>query len=153
MQDLLQYHWESNVYWTMHHCNSWGMKNQLDVTCYFISLVLQPAKRTPPNISRSKTSNTQRTENNTTDVVTHQHSRRLLKMVILMSETCWAHNKWNKIASDVKLVFHSSTIEKFWVSWKSLHWKPYFTYKHLYLSSLSPCFGWNSAYRISIKLY
>ena len=28
----------------------------------------------------------------------------------LMSETCWAHNKWNKIASDIKLVFHSSTI-------------------------------------------
>ena len=23
---------------------------------------------------------------------------------------CWAHNKWNKIASDIKLVFHSSTI-------------------------------------------
>ena len=59
------------------------------------ALVLQPAKRTPPNISRSKNSNTQRTENKTTDVVTHQHSRRLLKMDILMSETCWAHNKWN----------------------------------------------------------
>jgi len=39
-----------------------------------------------------------------------QHSRRLLKMDILMSETCWAHNKWKKIASDIKFVFHSSTI-------------------------------------------
>ena len=56
-------------------------------------------------------SNTQRTENKTTDVVIHQHSRKLLKMDILMSETCWRHNKWNKIASDIKLVFHSSTIE------------------------------------------
>ena len=28
----------------------------------------------------------------------------------LMSETCWAHKKWNKIASDINLVFHSSTI-------------------------------------------
>jgi len=27
-----------------------------------------------------------------------------------MSETCWALNKWNKITSDIKLVFHSSTI-------------------------------------------
>ena len=53
----------------------------------------QPAKRTPLNISRSKNSNTQRTENKTTDVVIHQQSRRLLKMDILMSETCWAHNK------------------------------------------------------------
>ena len=73
------------------------------------TLVLQPAKRTPPNISRSKTSNTQRTENKTIDVVIHEHSRRLLKMDILMSETCWAHNKWTKIASDIKLIFHSST--------------------------------------------
>ena len=39
-------------------------------------------------------------------------------MDILMSETCWAHNKWNKIASDIKrihtsdikLVFHPSNI-------------------------------------------
>ena len=52
------------------------------------ALVLQPAKRTPPNISRNKNSNTQRTENKTTDVVIHEHSRRLLKMDILMSETC-----------------------------------------------------------------
>jgi len=28
---------------------------------------------------------------------------------ILMSETCWAHKKRNKIASDIKLVFYSST--------------------------------------------
>jgi len=32
-------------------------------------------------------------QNKTTDVVIHQHSRKLLKMDILMSETCWAHNK------------------------------------------------------------
>jgi hypothetical protein len=31
-------------------------------------------------------------------------------MDIIMSETCWAHNKWNKITSDIELVFHSSTI-------------------------------------------
>ena len=31
---------ESNVYWTVHHCNSWRMKDQLDVTCYFISLLM-----------------------------------------------------------------------------------------------------------------
>ena len=71
---------------------------------------LQPAKRTPPKTARTKSSNTQRTKNKTTDVVIHQHSRKLLKMDILMSETCWAHNKWNTIASVIKLVFHSSTI-------------------------------------------
>ena len=27
-----------------------------------------------------------------------------------MSETCWAHKKWNKIASDIRLVLYSSTI-------------------------------------------
>ena len=71
---------------------------------------LKPAKRTPPKIRRNKSSNTQRTENKTIDVVIHQHIRKILKMDILMFETCWAHNKWNKIASDIKLVFHSSTI-------------------------------------------
>jgi len=39
-----------------------------------------------------------------------QNSRKLLTMDILMSETCWAHKKWNKLASDIKLVFYSSTI-------------------------------------------
>ena len=31
-----------------------------------------------------------------------------------MPETCWAHKKWNKIASDIKLVFHSSTSFSAW---------------------------------------
>jgi len=34
-----------------------------------------------------------------------QHSRKLLMMDILMSETCWAHKKWNRIASDINFVF------------------------------------------------
>jgi len=55
-------------------------------------------------------SNTQRTENTATDVVVQQQSRKLLMMDILMSETRWAHKKWYKISSDIKLVFYSSTI-------------------------------------------
>ena len=39
-----------------------------------------------------------------------QPNQKLLMMDILMSETCWAHKKWNKIAIDIKLVFCSSTI-------------------------------------------
>jgi len=49
-------------------------------------------------------------ENKTADVVIQQHSRKLLMMDILIAETCWAQKKWNKIASDIKLVFYSSTI-------------------------------------------
>ena len=57
-------------------------------------------------------SNTQRTENKTTDVVIQQHIRKLLMIdIILMSETCWVHKKWNKITSDIKLLFYSSTIK------------------------------------------
>ena len=56
-----------------------------------------------------RNSNTHRTKNNMTSVVIQQNSRKLLMMDILMSETCWAHKKWNKIASDIKLVFYSST--------------------------------------------
>jgi hypothetical protein len=57
-----------------------------------------------------RNSNTHRTKNNTTNVVIQQHSRKLLMMDILTSETCWAHKKSNKKASDIKLVFYSSTI-------------------------------------------
>jgi len=31
---------ESYVYWTVHHCDSWRIKDQLDVTCYFISRLM-----------------------------------------------------------------------------------------------------------------
>jgi len=50
-------------------------------------------------------------EKKTTDVVIQQHSHKLLMIDILISETCWVHNKWNKIASDIKLLFYSSTIK------------------------------------------
>ena len=40
-----------------------------------------------------RNSNTQRTKNNTTNVVIQQNSRKLLMMDILMSETCCAHKK------------------------------------------------------------
>ena len=49
-----------------------------------------------------RNSNTHRTKNKTANVVIQQNSRKLLMMDILMSETRWAHNKWNKIASDIK---------------------------------------------------
>jgi len=55
-------------------------------------------------------SNTHWTKNNTTNVVIQKTSRKLLMMDILMSETFWPHKTWNKIASDIKLVFYSSTI-------------------------------------------
>ena len=36
-------------------------------------------------------------QEHTTNVVIQQKSRRLLMMDVLMSETCWAQKKWNKI--------------------------------------------------------
>ena len=76
---------------------------------------LQPNHKAACNTDTTPTqpnriSNTYRTKNNTTNVVIQQNSRKLLMMDILMSETCWAHKKWNKITSDIKLVFFSSTI-------------------------------------------
>ena len=80
------------------------------VVLFSQQVVLQPAKRAPLKTSHTKSPTLKLTENKTTDVVIQQHSRKFLMMDILMSETCWAHNKWNKIASDIKLVFHSLTI-------------------------------------------
>jgi len=70
-----------------------------------------------------RNSNTHRTKNNTTNVVIQQNSRKLLMMDILMSETCWAHKKRNKIASDIKLVFNSSAIKEK-VNCKLMWYKP-----------------------------
>jgi len=53
-----------------------------------------------------------RNKNNTTNVMIRQNSRKLLMMDTLISETCWAHKKWNKITSDIKLVFYSSRWER-----------------------------------------
>jgi len=59
-------------------------------------------------------------QNKPTDVVIQQHNRKFLMMAILMSETCRVYKKWNKIASDIKLVFYSST--KFDVCGIVHHW-------------------------------
>jgi len=59
--------------------------------------------------------NTHRTKNNTTNVVIQQNSCKLLMMDILMSETCRAHKKWHKIASDIKLVFYSSAVSMMFI--------------------------------------
>jgi hypothetical protein len=76
---------------------------------YILIFMLLDSKTNTTQNQPHQNSSTQRNENKTTDVVIQQHSRELLMMDILMSETCWAHKKWNKIPSDIKLVFHSST--------------------------------------------
>ena len=79
--------------------------------CVGVVPVMQAAASTPLHSNQPhRNSNTHRTKNKSTNVVIQQNSRKLLMMDILMSKTCWAHKKWNKIASDIKLVFYSSTI-------------------------------------------
>jgi len=78
--------------------------------CVGVSVLLAEAcnmDTTPTQPQRN--SNTHWTKNNTTNVVIQQNSCKLLMKDILMSKTCWAHKKWNKIASDKNLVFYSST--------------------------------------------
>ena len=84
--------------------------NLMSLVILFHFLCASACKTNTTQNQSHQISNTQQTENKTTDVVIQQHSRKLLMMDILMSETCWAHRKWNKIASDIKLVFLSSTI-------------------------------------------
>ena len=85
----------------------------LSSLCGGVVFILQAESACKTNTTQNQphqVSNTQRTESKMTDVVIQQHSRKLLMMDILMSETCWAHKKWNKTESDIKLVFHSSAI-------------------------------------------
>jgi len=104
---------ESYVYWTVHHCDSTASACKTDTT------------PTQPH----RISNTHRTTNNTTNVVIQQNSRKILMMDILMSETWWADKKWNKIASDIKLVFYFQLYTTSWLNDKNpAFWvySPYF---------------------------
>jgi len=74
---------------------------------------------------------------------------------ILMSEICWAHKEWNKIASDMKLVFHSSTITM-------MHGPINIRLSYLYCISIRPChdishlrlfFSWNSSIVLLMSLF
>ena len=94
------------------------LNNKRPIWChllfYFTSYVVSMSQASACDMDTTPTqthrnSNTYRTKNNTTNVVIQQNSRKLLMMDILNSETCWAHKKWNKIASDIKLIFYSST--------------------------------------------
>ena len=82
------------------------MKDQLDVTCNLCFSLQNEHHPKPAAPNLQYTTNWEQYDR----CGNQQHSRRLLKMDILMSETCWAHKKWNKVASDIKLVVHSSTI-------------------------------------------
>ena len=96
----------SCVYWTVHHLDSWVKRDQLDVTCFIISLFnAQHVSDVNTSILRSlrlicwviswvvliwfDTSN----QSNTTHEITQQISRKLLRMDVFTSETCWALNK------------------------------------------------------------
>jgi len=60
-------------------------------SCLSVYLSVLQAEACKTNTTQNQPhqiSSTQRTENKTTDVVIHQHSRKLLMMDILMSEIC-----------------------------------------------------------------
>jgi len=82
----------------------------LDIWCgwVWVVLVLQAeasaCNTDTTQIQPHQISNSQRTENKTKDVIIQQN---IYIYNILMSETCWVRKKWNKIASDKKLVFYS----------------------------------------------
>ena len=86
----------------------WSYCSWFDVCWIFGVVGLEWYLYTAPT-QPHRISNTHRTKNNTTNVVIQQNSRKLLMTDILLSETWWAHKKWSKIPSDIKLVFYSST--------------------------------------------
>ena len=103
-----------------HLKTSWMKRDQLDVTCFFISLF------NAQHVSDVNTSIIRNMrvicwviscvvllsyQNNTTHEITQQISRKLLRIDVLTSETCWALSKEMKKASDIKLVSLYSTIK------------------------------------------
>jgi len=61
-----------------------------------INVMLPAASADSPDTTPAEphpNSNTQQSKNNTANMVVQQHSRKLLKMDILMPETCWVSKK------------------------------------------------------------
>ena len=79
---------------------------------------------------------------NMTNVVVQENSRKLLMMDILMSETCWAHKKWNKIASDIKFVFYSTITTMHGLINIRFNWKGFHTYGIQANQGTTPAFSW-----------
>ena len=92
---------EYYVYWTMHHLDSWIKIDQLDVTCFIISLfTAQHVSNVSTFIFRSLRLNVDLSHGLYCSILTEQYnpwdestiSRKLLKMNVLTFETCWAVN-------------------------------------------------------------
>ena len=68
------------------------LKNKKPTRCHLFYL---PAAGSPDTTLAEPhpNSNTKQSKNNTANVVVQQHSRKLLKMDILMPETCWVSKK------------------------------------------------------------
>ena len=81
---VIPYICASCVSWTVHHLDSWIKRDQLHVTCFIISLF---------NAQHVSDANTSIHE------ITQQISHKLLRMDVLISETCWAWN--NEIIKQV----------------------------------------------------
>ena len=118
------------VYWTVHHLDSWIKRDKLDVTCFIISLFnVQHVSGVNTSILRSLRLIywviswvvllwfdmccyivvwlwwcgilMHKNQINTTHEITQQISRKLLRMDVLTSETCWALD--NEIIKQVTL--------------------------------------------------
>jgi len=111
------------------HCSYCSWFYVLEFRCGWVG-VAEACNTDTTQTQPHRNSNTHRTKNNTTNVVIQRNSRKLLIVDILMPETCWAHKKWNKIASDIKLVFYSSEnkcfmcfiITAFFLLWRAILW-------------------------------
>jgi len=71
-------------------------------------------------------------------------------MDILMSETCWAHKKWNKIATNIKLVLYSNLFQDTIIFFLLKYFKATADAKYAYLTFQSLLVTW-CANRLNIQ--
>jgi len=79
----------SDVYWTVCHFDIWRIKTNKtkQLSCASAASLHNTLAEPHPNF------NTQQSKNNTAHGVVQQHSQKLLKVDILMPETCWVSKK------------------------------------------------------------
>jgi len=82
-------------------CNTYGNNLVKVKWCHYRPGVAQTGSPDTTLAEPHPNSNTQQTKNVTANVVVQQHSRKLPKMGILMSKTCWVSKKNINVASDI----------------------------------------------------
>jgi len=103
----LESNMESDVYWTVHHCDNWRIKNQLDATYHFIVRLIGSTCFGHYYAHHQELATMLLIKTLVVSLGAAGWSS-VGEMGIVMPETFWAYKKYNKIISGIYRVTHGN---------------------------------------------